>query len=594
VVLVLGASFPLALFFAHSARTTWARALSLSLSVLLLATIFLVDYQLGWVALLTASAVWLGFVFWKNETVGFQWTILPAVALLLVVVGWPVVTTQLTRRSIPVEINLSLPASWKIANQNAKTNPLVGTGPETFIFGFSKYKPDQFNQSDFWAYRFDKSASELSQVFGTMGILGLASYLGVILLGLYLAWRAISHRGHEDWYLRAAVVAGYLVLVVGSVLYFSNTVLAAMFWLILGLLAGFSSSGEREMKLVSSPRTSFLFSFGLAIVVLVAVGAWVGIVRFWSADFAYAQAQSATTLSAAQSELTTAVALNPWRDTYRVGLAQVYLGLANQQAKLPAADTEAKRKDQLAQLQQYISSAIAAARSATDLSRENVFNWESLGSIYRGTVPYAKDAQEWVIKSFQEAIKLEYSNPALHTELGKAYLLSASQQKSQASTTTDQTAKAKLEADAASNLGLAIEQFKVAVQLKPQYTPAHFNQALAFELQGKIDDAIAKLESVRSYNPTDVDVLYELGSLYYSKANYDLALSAFSAITNLVPNHSNAHYGLSLVYQKKGDSAKAIAEMEKVLELNPSNQQVQQQLNTLKSGAAPAPAPTTK
>ncbi len=592
LTLILGASFPLALFFAHSARTTVGRMFSLLFSVLVLAVVFLVDYQLGWVALLTASVVWLGFVFWKNETVGFQWTILPAVALLLVVVGWPVVTTQLTRRSIPVEVNLSLPASWKIANQNIKANPLIGTGPETFIFGFSKYKPDQFNQSDFWAYRFDKSASELSQAFGTMGILGLASYLGILLLGLYLAWRTISHRAHEDWYLRAAVVTSYLVLAVGSVLYFSNTALAFMFWLVLALLAGFSSAGNRELTLKGSPRISFLFSFGLAVVVLLAAGVWVGIVRFWSADYAYAKAQGAAQLEQAQGELQTAVSLNPWRDTYRVGLAQVYLGLANQQARQPAGDTDAKRKAQLAQLQQYISSAIAAARSATDLSRENVFNWESLGSIYRGTVPYARDAQAWVISSFQEAIKLEYSNPALHTELGKAYLLSASQSKAQASTTTDQAAKAKLDSDTATNLGLAIEQFKVAIQLKAQYTPAHFNEALAYELQGKIDDAIAKLESIRSFNATDVDVLYELGSLYYSKGNYDLALSAFSTITSLVPNHSNAHYGLSLVYQKKGDKDKAVAEMQKVLDLNPGNQQIQQQLDALKTGAAPA-APTT-
>lgn len=594
VVLILAASLPLGLFMARGGRTTITRSLSLAFSVLALVTIFLVDYQLGWVALLTASALWLGLVFWKNETVGFQWTIVPALALLLVVIGWPVNTAQFTGRTIPVEVNLSLPASWQIAYQNARTSPLIGTGPETFIFGFSKFKPDRFNDSDFWAFRFDKSASELSQSLATTGVLGLAAYLAVLVVGLWLAWRAIAKRSHEDWYLRAAVAVAFVVLVVGDVFYFANTTLAVMLWLTLGLLASFSAASERELTFKSSPRTSFLFSFGLAVVVLVAAGVWVGLVRFWTADYAYAQAQSATTLDQALVSMQTAVTSNPWRDTYRVGLAQVYLALANQQAKLPAADTDAKRKDQLSQLQQYISASIAAARSATDLSRENVFNWESLGSIYRGTVPYARDAEAFVISSFQQAIKLEYSNPALHTELGKAYLLSASRGRQGAAASADATAKAKLESDAAANLAKAIEQFKVAIQIKAQYTPAHFNEALAYELGGKVDEAIAKLESVRSYNPTDVDVLYELGSLYYGKAEYDLAQSAFSTIIGLVPNHSGAHYGLSLVYQKKGEKDKAVAELEKVVELNPDNQQVAQQLDALKKGETPtAPAPVS-
>ncbi|MDZ4229976.1 MAG: tetratricopeptide repeat protein, partial [Candidatus Veblenbacteria bacterium] len=130
-----------------------------------------------------------------------------------------------------------------------------------------------------------------------------------------------------------------------------------------------------------------------------------------------------------------------------------------------------------------------------------------------------------------------------------------------------------------------------AVALKPDYAPAHFQEVLALELQGKFAGAIDKLERLRESIPQDIDVLYELGSLAYNTSDYNKAEGAFSTITALVPNHSNAHFSLHLVYQKKGEIDKSIAELEKVLELNPGNAELTKLLNDLKSGTAATPAP---
>lgn len=597
IVLILTASLPLALFFARDSQKALMRWLSLGFVIMALVLVFLIDYQLGWIGLLIGSAVWLALIFWKNETVGFKWTILPSLALLLAVIGWPLVTTKLTRLNIPMEINLSMSASWKIAWENIKSNPVLGTGPETFIYGFSKYKPTNFNDSDFWAFRFDKASSEFAQMLGTVGFLGLTTYLSLFVMALYLSWRLLKNQSSSEWYISGAIITSFLILLVGNVFYFSNTTLAMFMWFMLALLASFGSKGQRSWSLRGSPRMSFLFSFGLAAVVMLAVGTWFGIGRLWAADYAYTRAQvggnDIKTLDQAQVDMAQAVNLNPWRDIYRIGLAQVNLALANREAKQPVGKTETERQDQINRLQKYIAASIAAARSATELSKESVSNWEALGSIYRGTVLFARDSENWVITSFQKAIKLEPSNPALYTELGKAYLIAGNRQQQQIASITDAAAKTKLESDSAANINKAIEQFELAIKLKSTYTPAHFNEALAYELQGKIDQAIDKLERIRSYNPNDVDVLYELGSLYFGKAVYDKAETTFRAVTSLVPNHANAHYGLSLVYQKTGVLDKAIEEIQKVLDLNPGNQQIQQQLDALKKGETQNPvAPT--
>ncbi|MBU1039132.1 tetratricopeptide repeat protein [Patescibacteria group bacterium] len=585
VAVVLVASLPLALYMSRAAGNKVGRVLSLVFTVLALIVLFLVDYQLGWISLIVATVLWLGFVFWKNEPVNFNWTLLPALALLLSVIAWPVATPALTQVAVPVEVNLSMATSWKVALQNAKISPILGTGPETFIYGFSKFKPDNFNDSNFWAFRFDKASSEFAQLLATTGYLGLLAYLAVLLMALYLSWKILKNKTGDNWYLRAASVTTLIVIIVGNVFYFSNTVLSFNLWLILAILAGLSSNQSRDLSLKTSPRASFMFSFGLAVVVLAAAGAWFGGVRFWLADAAYAKAQTAAgqveTLDQSYNELVKAVTLNPWRDTYRIGLAQVLLTLANKEASQTPAVSDEGKQAQLQKIQSYIASSIAAARSATELSKSNVANWEALGSIYRGTVLFARDAEGWIIDSFEKAVSLEPSNPALYTELAKAYLLSANRNRQEAANEADEANKLKLEAEAAQSISKAVENLDKAVKLKNNYTPAHFNIALALEQQGKMDEAIDKLKSMKDYNPQDIDVLYELASLYYLKEQYDKSEESFKLITSLVPNHANAHYGLSLVYQKKQETDKAISQLEKVLELNPGNVEVQKQLDSL-------------
>ena len=593
VVLILAASFPLAIYFSRSASKAWLRILNILLAVLTIVLVFMVDYHFGWLGLGVGSLVWLGLLFYKNESTSFQWTVIPAIAILLSVIAWPLVLVNITRVSVPVEVNLSLPASWRIALQNAKSNPLLGTGPDTFSYGFSKFKPDGFNDSNFWSFRFDRATSEYAQLLSTTGFLGLAVYLAVFIMGLYLCWRVLKDKQANDWYLRAVLAASFVVLVTAQGVYFLNTVMAVMTWLVLGLLAVVSSRGERNLSLTDSPRTSLSFSFGLAVVVLVGVAVWLGLGRFWLADVAYAKAQRAPLtvegLKQAEIDLLNSINLNPWRDTYRVTLAQVYLGLANYEASQPVAEKKEDQEVQIARLQSYIASSISAARSATELASQSVSNWEVLGSIYRGTVLFARDAEPWVIASFQKAIDLDPTNPALVTELGKAYLVSASRKQQLAQQATDEE-KGKLEAEASQQLTLAQEQFSRAISLKADYSPAHFQEVVALELQGKFTEAIDKLERLRQSIPQDIDVLYELGSLAYNTSDYNKAEEAFVTITALVPNHSNAHFSLSLVYQKKGETDKAITELEKVLELNPGNEQVTKLLDDLKAGKTEEPA----
>ncbi len=591
VVLILAASIPLVIWFTREAKNIWFRILSIIYLMLAILAMVLIDYQLGWIAAIVGLLVWLILVFIKNESVGFNWTMLPSLLLLISVIAWPIVVTGLIRVRTPIEVNLATSASWKIAWQNVMSKPILGTGPETFIFNFSQFRPESFNKTDFWAFRFDKAGSEFVQVLSTTGFVGFVIYLTLFITALFLAWRLIKDKNSEDWYFKAALVASFLTLLVGQVIYFANTAIAIFLWLILAIITSLSSTKIKSISLVSSPRAGFLFSFSLALVILIGLGIFYGAGRFWLADMAYAQArisaQKTEGLDKASDSLREAITLNPWRDVYRVTYAQVLLAQANSLANQAPGKTDQEKTQQIQRLQLLISSSIEQTKAATTLGPENVANWEALGSIYRSTVIYAQGAEKFAIDSYAEAIKRDPTNPALYTELGKAYLISGNRLKDRVNIEKDEANKLKLQEEASKQFTLAFDQFEKAIKLKDTYTPAHFNQVLTYESQGKLDLALAKLETMRQYNPRDIDVLFQLGSLYFNKTDYDKAINVYQTIIVLVPNHGIARANLALTYEKKGDIDKAINEFETILNTPglPENDRkiIEDKINSLKN-----------
>ena len=176
--------------------------------------------------------------------------------------------------------------------------------------------------------------------------------------------------------------------------------------------------------------------------------------------------------------------------------------------------------------------------------------------IYRDIRLVASGAIEWGIKSFEKAITLEPTNPVLYTELGKLLAI-------------DNPEKAR-------------EALAKAIELKPDYLDAQIQNALIYEREENLAEAIRQMEDLSLEYPFNVEVLFQLGRLYFNADRIDEAISQLEKVVSFMPNHSNAHYSLGIAYKEKGEKAKAIKSFEKVLELNPGNQDVIAKLEQLK------------
>ncbi|MEK9131215.1 MAG: tetratricopeptide repeat protein, partial [Patescibacteria group bacterium] len=332
------------------------------------------------------------------------------------------------------------------------------------------------------------------------------------------------------------------------------------------------------------PRMGLTFSF---LFVLVAVGIVTGLFitgQRYAAEIAFAKAVSLDRAGGSLDEIIAKVSqatnYNRLSDTYERALAKALL--VKVKTELSPAGTEIP-PEKAQQIQQLIVASMTAAKAATTISPGNVANWEMLGAVYREMSPVVEGADVLSIEATQKAIELEPASPAHFNELAQAYLVFAENARAR---TTD---KDKTVADAATKavadyLLKAEEALVAAIALKTDYAPAHYYLAVIYERQGRLADAVVKMETVKKYNPLDVGVAFQLGLLYLRQGNYGLAQPELERAVQLTPSYSNARWFLAAIYEQKGEMAKAVEQVQKVLELNPENELVKAKLDRLKAG----------
>jgi len=111
---------------------------------------------------------------------------------------------------------------WQDTVHLVATRPVAGFGPDTFGLVYPRFETGDWTPG----YRVDKAHADTLQVAATQGLLGLASYIAILLSAVILFWRA---RRAET----IALFAGWLAYEVITQVNFSWLPAAAPFWLFL-------------------------------------------------------------------------------------------------------------------------------------------------------------------------------------------------------------------------------------------------------------------------------------------------------------------------------------------------------------------------
>lgn len=573
--------------------------LALARKAMMFATIALVAVYVAalqfwalWLIVILAAATLVAFGMLKTDR-NMRVTML-AIPMAAIVIGVLLIFIRFpVNLGMPAEVMPSISASWNISRETLARSSLLGSGPGTFLYDYTMFRSADLNATDFWNVPFDRSASRLLTLLATTGILGFAAFAALF---IFLAARTKMKlwRGHEEWLTTLAVYAGWVALLAGKFVYSSNMTLEFGFWMLTAMLVALEWRTWSEARFETSPRSALMLSFMFIVAVIFSVAGLYLQGQRLVAEARYsrgvtAQLNAPEDVDKAVADLVRAGQLNASSDLYFRSLSQALAVQANVEAQKAGAQPTVEQAQKITVL---AANAVNAGKRATDLNPANVLNWSSLAGMYRDLGSAVPGAVEAAQQAYAKAQELDPSNPVYATELAKIHLALAAETAGAvgdgAKEDEKAAAKAKVDADHAK----ARELLDRAVALKQDYAPAHYWLAVLLEREGKVKEALAKLESVRNYNPNDLGVGFQLAILYYQNEESAKAIAELERIIGLNPEYANARWYLSAMYEEKGDLDKAIEQISKVKEMNPENQDVAKRLEALmakKSGAA-APA----
>jgi len=625
----------------------------IALAVILAAELLLINFSAAWWTLAGVMLFLIAYGFTrevhgiksgKNKVFKIQRLSLPIAILVFSIVvimanlflenGLP--SNKLV--NLPVEYSLSNSATYNVAKNvwSKSGSMMIGSGPSTFTYDYGFYKPADINSTIFWGVRFPQGSSLFLSSMATAGFLGLLSVLFLMAAFVWQAVKAFSlknaDQGASSLQIPALVAA--LFFLIAWFLYSANFALLMMGFVMLSIFvagrgtarnsAEQSSSQAveaegaeqknlwRHISLLASPQRTLIISLVLIILMVASVSffyletqRYIASIYFSSGVNGYSKDGNA---EAATAKINKAIGLDSFSDQYVRTASQVYLVLTNNVLNDPKwQNADAATADDLrSRFQTFMAQAVGYAKKATELEPAESANWSNLGYTYENILAFANGAEQYMIEAYQKAAALEPANPAMAVDSGRAHLLAYDKMQSQISQiseskTPDENQIKTLKDQSANELSASQKELQRAVDLKNDYSPAHYLLVQVYSRQGDLKNAIARSIDYYNLNPKDPGAAFQLGFLFYKDNQMDNAKSAFEFAVALSGDYSNARYFLGLIYDAQGNKEGAKEQFNKIASLNPDNAEVKKILDNLNAGrgalqevSPPAPAPENR
>ncbi len=576
--------FTLSLFL--YAKKTIAKIL---LGIILLAIFVLltiVNLKIVWIGMIIALAFIFGaFIIGNSKESSFGNVVLMiflVLSLLMILRGQPIINKQL-----PAEVLLTNRASASLAWKALKHNFLFGNGPANYINVYRLYRP--VHSGKFWATNFNTASSYLLTLASTVGILGVLSFLFLVVSGLIYIFKGIfSIKDKRLATLAMGVGSGWILLTMILLFYIANITILFAWWFVLALLVSLLAFGSKtQLREFStggtSGKPSLLFSFIFVLVIIGVVVAlymqgqkYMAAVHFSKALVADAKGED---IGKIVDEINKAVMLDNNRDLYYRNRSLAFFAQANKKiSEKGSGDKKGLSAEDSAYVSNSIQQSLKDAMRADELNSKDVDNKMAVVNVYESLLPNMEGAGDKALEYAKKAIELDPENPIVYQRLANIYIAMADIETVKAKDAKELPDKAK------EYLVSAKENFNKAIELNPNLLSAQLGLVGVYSREGDKDKVVEAMINSRKAAPQNPNLAFQLGLLYFRDDKLDEAGSQFVQAIQLDKKYANAHFYLGLVLDKKDRKDLAIKEFEKVLELNKGNKTVQKIIDNLKAG----------
>jgi TolB-like protein/DNA-binding winged helix-turn-helix (wHTH) protein len=167
--------------------------------------------------------------------------------------------------------------------------------------------------------------------------------------------------------------------------------------------------------------------------------------------------------------------------------------------------------------------------------------YESLGSVYGGVSP--SETRPSVISAARKALNLDPQLAAAHVLLAGTYQREWQWKDAE-------------------------EEYRLALELKPNDARAHREFAFWLLSQGRLKEAVAWSQRARELDPLGVDGLISHGDLLFFTRHYDESAQDLKSVVAVQPGNAFAHWALGETLIAKGQPEQAIPELENAVLLS--------------------------
>lgn len=360
-------------------------------------------------------------------------------------------------------------AGWIISVDTLKDikSSLVGVGSLNYISAFTQSRPVAMNNLETWNLRFSAASNFYFQILTETGVLSLVAF-ALFIFQLIRTGYLFIVKYHESV---TPYLWGILSILIIQIFVPTNFVLLFLIFTLAGLLGPqlYGSWDIEEESFVVPVIIAFL---GTIIIFITAY--FFG--RMILSEFIFKQAIDAIRSNKAQEAYNkniNALELNQNNDIFHLTYSQTNIAIANSMAQQKNI-TDTQRQT----ISQLIQQAIREGKSAVAANPTKASNWENLANIYRNIMNVAQGADNWTVQVYQQAIRLDPTNPQLRLNLGGVYFN-------------------------LNRMDEAIEQFKLSVSLKQDFANGYYNLAAAFREKGDIANATAALKQAIEHVPAN-------------------------------------------------------------------------------------------
>ena len=162
----------------------------------------------------------------------------------------------------------------------------------------------------------------------------------------------------------------------------------------------------------------------------------------------------------------------------------------------------------------------------------------------QGACHAALQRYDAAIDSYKQAIKIKPDYAEAYSNMGNAL-------------------KDKGELDA------AIDNYKQAIKIKPDYAEAYSNMGNVLKEKGELNAAIDSYKQAIKIKPDYVKAYYNMGVVLKSKGELDASIDSYKQAIKIKPDYAEAYYNMGNVLKEKGELNAAIDSYKQAIKIKP-------------------------